>query len=181
MRNAMAFLATALTALLVQQSAFAASSTTIDCPLRAMSANAQKTYAAALIDDADPGKATDSARAFITPLAESCGKAGRWDFDRVQNAISWTLWSLMTDRLLAETGMTATDAAILRTYYDQHAAQLEGMMEYSAAQRIQLIGELRRLGAHLHDDGSKVSEQELTIILLAQQMRREEAGFGSSK
>lgn len=181
MRILMSLSATALAALLIQQPALAASSGTIDCPLRAMSTNSQATYATALIDDADAGKTMDSARAFVTPLAESCGKAGRWSFERVQNAISWTLWSLMTVRLLAETGMTAADAAILRTYYDQHTVQLEGMMEYSAAQRSQLIGELRRLGAHLHDDGSKASEQELTIILLAQQMRHEEAGFAALK
>ena len=71
MRILMALSATALAALLIQQPALAASSGTIDCPLRAMSTNSQATYATALIDDADAGKTMDSARAFVTPLAES--------------------------------------------------------------------------------------------------------------
>lgn len=151
---------------------------TIDCPLQAMSAKDQTRIALTLINDGSPG--IYAARAFILPLAEDiCGKPNKWSVDRSQGALTWTMWSIMSDELQKETGLSLADAAILRAYFDQHPKELEGMAEFSAAQRSQLIGELRKLGAHLHDDGSKLSEQELTIIMLAQQMRKEEAQFGA--
>lgn len=179
MRNMTMLSAAALASVIVSGSAAARPASTIDCPLQAMSAQQRTKIAVSLVQDEQGGEAVDAARAFIGPLAETCGKANKWSFDRSQSTVSWTMWSLMSDELQKEAGISPADAAILRTYFDQHAKQLEGMVGFTAAQRSQLIGELRKLGAHLHDDGSKVSEQELTIILLAQQMRQQEAQFAA--
>lgn len=169
-----------LASLLIAGPALAGQVSTIDCSLRAMSPQERTSIGVSLANDEHGGEALTAAREAITPMAIVCGKANKWSFDQELIAVSWTMWSILSDELQHESGMSAADAKILRTYFYEHTKQLENMMEFTAAQRIELIGNLRKLGAHLHDDGSKLSEQELTIILLAQQMRGEEAKFAAS-
>ena len=180
MQNVSRVLLLTLTALIFAGPAMAGPGATINCPLKAMTAQERTRIGVSLVNDGQEGKAIYAARDRITPLADICGKANKWSFDKAQIAVSWTMWNIMADELQRETGLSAADAVILRTYFAQHTKQLENMMGFTAAQRGELIVNLRKLGAHLHDDGNKLSEQELTIILLAQQMQSEEAKFAAS-
>lgn len=148
----------------------------IDCAVAAMSAKDQVRWGVALAGRPD---ASSKAVGAILDAVGPCARRNGWTSDQAGIVNDWTAWKILSAEMARQVKLGDADVAVLRGYIDEDPRRVEGLDHFTDAQAMQLLAELRKRGARLHDSGEPM-KSELYVFYLQYQMKIDETKFAAS-